>query len=41
MKINNLKRITRTGWMPFWWKGKFCKKFRNKRIRKYKILERE
>ena len=33
MKSQNKKRISKTGWMPFWWGNKFNKRLASKRVR--------
>lgn len=35
MKNKDKKRISETGWMPFWWGNKFIKRLASKRARQH------
>jgi hypothetical protein len=42
MKRGKLKRVSRTGWMPFWWGNRFNRRLDSKRQREAekKMIER-
>jgi hypothetical protein len=43
MKNKDKKKVSETGWMPFWWGNKFNRRLSSKRVRQYekKELEKE
>jgi hypothetical protein len=43
MKNRDKKKVSETGWMPFWWGNKFNRRLSSKRVRQHekKELERE
>lgn len=43
MKNKDKKKVSETGWMPFWWGSKFNRRLSSKRVRQHekKELEKE
>lgn len=43
MKNKDKKKVSETGWMPFWWGNKFNRRLSSKRVRQHekKELEKE
>ena len=41
MKNKDKKKISETGWMPFWWGSKFNRRLSSKRVRQYEKKELE
>ena len=39
MKNKNRKRVSASGWMPFWWGNKFTKRLTSKRARQHEKKE--
>ena len=39
MKNKDKKRVSETGWMPFWWGNKFIKRLASKRVRQHEKQE--
>ena len=41
MKNKDKKKVSETGWMPFWWGSKFNKRLSSKRVRQHEKKELE
>lgn len=39
MKNKDKKKVSETGWMPFWWGSKFNRRLSSKRVRQYEKKE--
>ena len=41
MKNKNRKRVSKSGWMPFWFGNKFIKRLTSKRVRQHEKKEQK